>query len=172
MEGTTPSNPPAEAIEPWAAATPLDPRHLHLLRVRGLILAGLLLTIVGLADLGPLRETPVPAGAATGAVLLIAIVALIFLPGRRYRAWGYGVGRDELHIRSGVWTRVRTAVPYGRVQHIDVTQGPIQRLFGLGTLILHTAGTRGSAVALPGLDHDKAERMRDSIRAMIRQDLV
>ena len=94
------------------------------------------------------------------------------LPRRRYRAWGYREGEDELHVRRGLLVRVRTIVPFGRVQHIDVAQGPIERRFGLATLILHTAGTRGASVPLPGLPHGEAERMRDRIRAKIRQDLV
>ena len=69
-------------------------------------------------------------------------------------------------------TRIRTVVPFGRVQHIDVAQGPIERSFGLATLILHTAGTRGASVPLPGLLFDEAERMRDRIRVKIRQDLA
>jgi hypothetical protein len=67
---------------------------------------------------------------------------------------------------------VRTVVPFGRVQHIDTTQGPIERRLGLATLILHTAGTRSAAVSLPGLREADAEQMRDRIRAKIRQDLV
>ena len=94
------------------------------------------------------------------------------LPVRRYRGWGYREGEDEIEIRRGLLIRVRTIVPFGRVQHIDVAQGPIQRMFGLGTLILHTAGTHGASVPLPGLPVAEAEAMRDRIRAKIRQDLV
>ncbi len=63
-------------------------------------------------------------------------------------------------------------MPFGRVQHIDVAQGPIERQFGVARLILHTAGTRSSAVGLPGLDTGEAGRIRDVIRSRIRQDLV
>jgi membrane protein YdbS with pleckstrin-like domain len=77
---------------------------------------------------------------------------------------------DELHIQHGLWTRTRTVVPFGRVQHIDVAQGPIERAFGVGSLILHTAGTRSSAVDLPGLEFGEAGQMRDVIRSKIRQD--
>jgi membrane protein YdbS with pleckstrin-like domain len=58
------------------------------------------------------------------------------------------------------------------VQHIDVAQGPIQRMLGLATLVLNTAGTRGAAVRLPGLLHGQAEGMREQIRGKIRQDLM
>ena len=82
------------------------------------------------------------------------------------------MSEDELHVQRGLWTRERTVVPFGRVQHIDVTQGPLERRFGIGTLILHTAGTRGSAVQLPGLAFEQAGQMRDVIREQIRQDLA
>jgi membrane protein YdbS with pleckstrin-like domain len=95
-----------------------------------------------------------------------------FIPNRRYKSWGFRIDEDELHIQQGLWLRVLTIVPFGRVQHIDVAQGPLERRFGVGALILHTAGTRNSAVALPGLEHGEAGRLRDIIRAKIRQDLV
>jgi hypothetical protein len=151
--------------------TPLDPRQLTLLRIRAGIAAAVLLAIIVFADSAILRETPVPFGLASGAAVLLLGAWAILIPKRRYRSWGYELAEDELHVGHGLWTRARTVVPFGRVQHIDVTQGPLERRFGLGTLVLHTAGTRGSAVALPGLAHEEAGRMRDLIRAQIRQDL-
>ena len=65
-------------------------------------------------------------------------------------AGAIGKGEDEIEIRRGRLVRVRTIVPFGRVQHIDVAQGPIQRPFGLGTLILHTAGTQRRLGAAAG----------------------
>ena len=103
---------------------------------------------------------------------LLGLAALLVFPARRYRRWAYREGEDEIQIRRGTLVHVRTIVPFGRVQHIDVAQGPIQRPFGLATLILHTAGTHGASVRLPGLAHNDAEAMRDRIRAKIRQDLM
>ena len=151
---------------------PLHPGQLSVLRVRAFLVALAGITALLTADLGPLRETPVPFGAISGPVSLLLILWLLWSPGRRYRSWGYRVEDDELHIQQGVWTRVRTIVPFGRVQHIDVAQGPIERHFGVARLILHTAGTRSSAVGLPGLESGEAERIRDVIRSRIRQDLV
>jgi hypothetical protein len=151
--------------------TPLDPRQLTLLRIRAGIAAAVLLALVLFADGTMLRETPVPFGLASGAAALLFGAWAVLIPKRRYRSWGYELAEDELHVGHGLWIRARTVVPFGRVQHIDVTQGPLERRFGLGTLVLHTAGARGSAVALPGLAHEGAGRMRDLIRAQIRQDL-
>ena len=143
-----------------------------MLRVRAF-----LVVLVGIAalltlDLGPLRETPVPFGVISSSVAFLLIGWALWSPGRRYRSWGYRVEEDELHIQHGLWTRVRTIVPFGRVQHIDVAQGPIERQCGVASLILHTAGTRCSAVELPGLESGEAARIRDVIRSRIRQDLM
>ena len=63
-------------------------------------------------------------------------------------------------------------VPFGRVQHIDVHQGPIERAYGLATLVLHTAGTHNASVALPGLGHDDALAMREDIRAHVKRETM
>lgn len=152
--------------------TPLHPNQLWVFRIRGAIAALVVIAGALALDLGLLRETALRPGLVPAAVGLLALAAILLLPGRRYRAWGYREEEDELHVRSGLFTRVRTLVPFGRVQHIDVAHGPIERRFGLATLILHTAGTRGAAVPLPGLRHGDAEAMRDRIRAKIRQDLA
>ncbi len=154
------------------ALSPLHPKYVWVLRIRGLIAAVPFLALAVGLDFGPLRETPVPPGLVPAAVLLLALVLVAWLPGRRYRGYGYREEADELHVGAGMLFRARTVVPFGRVQHIDVAHGPVERRFGLSTLILHTAGTRGAAVPLPGLPHLEAERMRDRIRARIRQDLV
>lgn len=152
--------------------TPLHPNQIWVIRIRAGLAALVALLMVSLLDVGLLRDTALPVGAVPGVVALLALLAVLVLPPRRYRAWGYREEEDELHVRYGLFTRVRTVVPFGRVQHIDVAHGPVERRFGLATLILHTAGTRGAAVPLPGLLHEEAERMRDRIRAKIRQDLV
>ena len=151
---------------------PLHPNQKWVLRIRTGLASLALLVIAQTLDLGPLRATPVPSGLVPAALALLGAAAILLLPWRRYRAWGYCEEEDELHIRHGLLVRMRTIVPFGRVQHIDVAHGPIERAFGLATLILHTAGTRGAAVSLPGLLHADAEAIRDRIRAKIRQDLV
>ena len=78
--------------------------------------------------------------------------------------------RRELQVRHGVWTKVHTVVPLGRVQHIDISQGPLERAFAVCRLVVHTAGTMHSQVVLPGLARATAEGMRDEIRSRIRQE--
>ena len=84
-------------------------------------------------------------------------------PPIRYRHSTWRLNQSGMEIRRGVFWRHRIAVPVARVQHVDVSQGPIQRMFDLGTLTIHTAGTKNSAVELEGLRHDVALQVRDQL---------
>ena len=63
-----------------------------------------------------------------------------------------------------------TIVPFVRVQHIDVTRGPFDKMFGTAMLVVHTAGTHNSIVTLPGLSPERAAEIREAIRSEIRAD--
>lgn len=78
-----------------------------------------------------------------------------------YRRTTYKVDALGIEIRSGVVWHAVTSVPKSRVQHIDVAQGPIERAYNLGRLVIHTAGTNHSRVELPGLNHQIAFRLRN-----------
>jgi uncharacterized protein len=80
-----------------------------------------------------------------------------------HRYASYRVDPEGIEIGKGVvWRRVIN-VPRSRVQHTDVSQGPIERSFGLGTLVIFTAGTEHARVELHGLDHGLALRIRDHL---------
>ena len=85
-------------------------------------------------------------------------------PAARHRHLRYLVEEDGLCIRRGVFWRTVIWIPITRVQHTDVSQGPVQRKFGLGTLTVHTAGTAGASIALVGLEHGIASRLSDHLR--------
>jgi membrane protein YdbS with pleckstrin-like domain len=152
--------------------TPLHPKQVAVLRIRyaiaGLILAAAML----IAELATEEVNPLPFGTVLAVGIVLILAGIWRLPARRYAAWGYRVEEDELAVRHGLLIRALTLVPFGRVQHIDLAQGPLERAFGLATLVLNTAGTRGAAVKLPGLAQADAEEMRDHIRGKIRQDLL
>lgn len=152
--------------------TALDKGQLWVLRVRSMGAAAILLLALLVAEAAWLPPLPIMPGTLSAAAAVAVLAWGMLMARRRYRSWGYRLDEEELHIQHGIWTRVRTIVPFGRVQHIDVAQGPLERQFGVGTLILHTAGTRNSTVVLPGLAHEEAGRIRDVIRARIRQDLI
>jgi membrane protein YdbS with pleckstrin-like domain len=147
----------------------LEPGQLKLMRVHSAATALVLLVAVSLADYLLHREAGLPRFILLAAALLPLLYLAFVSPVRRYRAWGYEMDADELQLRHGVWTQVHTIVPLERVQHIDISQGPLERGFAVCRLLVHTAGTMHSRVVLPGLARSTAEAMRDEIRARIRQ---
>ena len=75
----------------------------------------------------------------------------------------YRVDPQGIEIRRGVLWRRTIVVPKSRVQHTDVSQGPLQRRYALGTLVIYTAGTDHAKVDLSGLSHARAMRIRDHL---------
>jgi membrane protein YdbS with pleckstrin-like domain len=100
---------------------------------------------------------------AAGVALLI-LLRLAILP-RSLRSWGYAERADDLLVRHGLLVRRLSIVPYGRMQFVDVTAGPVERLLGLATVQLHTAAAATDA-KIPGLPPDEAARLRDRLAAL------
>jgi membrane protein YdbS with pleckstrin-like domain len=132
-----------------------------LLRMRRLLLVvwlGLLAVGLGLS-LGLL------AGPAWAAFALLPLVVMAWgwgMIGRNWRSWRYAERADDLLISRGVLWREETVVPYGRMQLVEVTSGPVERHFGLASVQLHTAAAASDAT-IPGLDPAEAERLRDRL---------
>jgi membrane protein YdbS with pleckstrin-like domain len=105
------------------------------------------------------------AGAVALGAVVVAGIAVGVVVWRRYRAWGYAEREDDLLVRRGVMVKRLTVVPYGRMQFIDVTAGPVDRVFGLSTVQLHTAAAATDA-RIPGLAIPEAERLRDRLAAL------
>ncbi len=148
------------------ALAPLDHRFLNVLRWRGGILAGALLVLAAVVEL-ILHEQDLPNGIVLSLAVALGLWLTLIAPARKFAHWGFVLGDRELHVAHGWLTRVHTIVPIGRVQHIDLAQGPVERSCGVATLVLHTAGTDHSRVIVPGLARDTAEGVRDRIRAAI-----
>ena len=96
---------------------------------------------------------------AVGAAILLLRLALIE---RTWRSWGYVEREDDLYITHGVLFRSLVAVPYGRMQLVEVASGPLERAFGLATVTLKTASAETNA-SIPGLTPDEATRLRDRL---------
>ena len=96
--------------------------------------------------------------------LVLAAAEWVALRGR-YRSWGYAERDEDLLVRRGFLFRKLSVVPYGRMQFVDVTAGPVERVFGLATVKLHTAAAATDA-KLPGLASAEAERLRDRLAAL------
>lgn len=149
----------------------LDPRYVPQQRMvgrlvaLGLALASLLVLLVVFAA----AEDVTVVGRAGMATAWLGFAGLLAWhaeawPAREYAHARYRLDEDGLHIRRGVWWRTATHVPRSRIQHTDVSQGPMERSYGLGTLIVYTAGTSHARVALPGLSHEVAVALRDELR--------
>ena len=145
----------------------LERGQLTVMRIHGGAATALAMVAAAAADGLLSVQLGTPLGIVAGPVLPIAFYIAFLAPGRRYRAWSYAIDEDNLRIARGVWKRVETIVPLVRVQHIDISQGPIERASGVCRLVLHTAGTMHSRVVLPGLERTRAEKMRTAIRARI-----
>jgi len=157
----------------------LDPRVIPLDRAVGWIaaatLAGaagmaLLMALVALDGLPVLLGRLLIAGWMAFAVLL-AWQAQAWPP-RKFAHVRYRADEQGIEIHRGVFWREVVNVPRSRVQHTDVTQGPIERRLGLGTLVVYTAGTAFARVELDGLAYDDALRLRSALLPRATADAV
>jgi uncharacterized protein len=105
-------------------------------------------------------------GALAGLISVVVVavlgVTLSWFLRRRFRAWRYQERHEDLIVARGVMVQRLSVVPYGRMQFVEVTAGPVERLFGLSTVKLHTAAAASDA-RIPGLERDEAARLRDRL---------
>ena len=116
--------------------------------------------IVVPADLG--GPTPVLRWAVPLAIGIWRAIAIGVRPYIRYRVHRWEVTADTVHSLTGWLTRTWTVVPVARIQTVDVTQGALQRLFGLSTVAVLTASSQGT-VTVPQLETDVAHRVADDL---------
>ena len=137
----------------------------RLLRVRR-VLVLLWATLPGVAAAGVLLVLRGPLEAAAAVLVTTALTGLLLVAvQRRFAAWGYLEREDDLLVRRGVLVRRTSVVPYGRMQYVDVTAGPLDRRMGLATVTLHTAAAATDA-SVPGLLAPEAARLRDRLAAL------
>lgn len=148
--------------------TPLHPNHVKILRILTVLFT--LPFIIGSLVLESAQV--LPAGIFIVPVVVAAAFLILRVPLRRYHARGFEMGADRLRVVRGLLFRSDTVVPFGRVQHIDVNQGPLERYYGLATLTLYTAGNHNASVHLPGLLNEDALAMREEIRAHIKRETL
>jgi membrane protein YdbS with pleckstrin-like domain len=98
-------------------------------------------------------------------IALLGFVLSWFWPPAAYRHLRFGVDEAGIIIQQGVFFRSHIALSRVRIQHTDVSQGPLQRRFGVGTLKFYTAGSRHTRIELPGLTHNEAVALRDMLLA-------
>ena len=146
----------------------LDPRAITLWRITGALnmlplLVGASFAALALSRSGVSRLFEV---LPVLAVLVLAGVVVGVMPGLRWRRWRYEIRPDEVDLQRGIFWISRTLVPLARIQHVDTRQGPLQRRFGLSTVVLYTAAGPNQ---IPELSTPVAERARDRIAELTRE---
>jgi len=157
---------------------PLDPRIIDVRQTVGLITSAVLsaAALIALASVGfAVRPSWTIVSIAAGGWLAVSALLGWWLwrwPVISYRYASYRIDDAGLEIRRGVVWRSIVNVPQSRVQHTDVSQGPIERGHELSTLIVHTAGTEHARVGLPGLARPVAIALRDQLLPRDGRDAV
>ncbi len=146
----------------------LDPRAKVLWRITGLLKLLPLLVGAGLAGWALVRFGGV--SFLVGVMPALAVVALGgvvvgMAPGLRWRRWRYEIRPEEVDLQRGIFWVSRTLVPLARIQHVDTRQGPLQRRFGLSTVVFHTAAGPNQ---IPELSTPVAAEVRDRIAELAK----
>jgi len=152
-----------------AGLQPVEPAYRNALRMQAAIFWIPVFLVALVADRLLLSASPV-GGLLPTVIGLIALSGIGVAPNRIYRRLGYAIDGRLLRTVRGWLFHTDTVVPFVRVQHIDVTRGPVDKMFGTASLVVHTAGTHNSVVVLPGLSPERAAEIRDAIRGEIRAD--
>lgn len=146
---------------------PIDPNSVTVQRLAGAITTAVLslmalggVVIVLIASSTTWLQGGLWLAGWSGLTTAIGLFA-VFWPPVRYRYISYRLDAHGIEIRQGVWWKSTVNIPHSRVQHTDVQQGPIERSFGLATLLIHTAGTQHAVIPLSGLGHEVALAIRD-----------
>ncbi|MGH9766757.1 MAG: PH domain-containing protein [Blastocatellia bacterium] len=166
---------PGEPPSPTVGFQPLDSRVISLWRVSGLIGFGMMLL--------SLLVVVLAAGIANPRFLVWLMIAWLVLvalsvwfclwyPPRSYAAWGYRIDAKVLETRNGRVFQRAQLLPLSRLQHVDIERGPLERMFGLASLVLHTAGTHSANIRIPGLEAGEATRLRDHLIEIGGDDAV
>ena len=132
----------------------------------GLLTVGVLVVREHAAARARLAQTVAFAGA--GLLLAWTLVA----PFLAWARWRFAIGTELLLLRRGILWHEERAIPLSRLQHVDLTRGPVERAFGLATVVMFTAGTEGASFRLPGLAAPRATEVRDHILRMRGDDVV
>ncbi len=144
----------------------LDPRAMTLWRITGILNVLPLLVGACIATLALVRLGDVSfffAVLPVLAVLALGVVVVGVAPGLRWRRWRYEIRPDEVDLQRGILWIGRTLVPLVRIQHVDTRQGPLQRQFGLSTVVFYTAAGPNQ---IPELSTPVAAGVRDRIAAL------
>lgn len=153
----------------------LDPRAIKLWRTTYLVGFGIF--ILAMLAVSISVGFAAPAARIWLALGWMALTALclwfsFWHPPRYYRTWRWRIDAKVLEIRSGKLVERTRLIPLNRLQHVDLERGLFERMYGLSSLVIHTAGTHAAATTIPGLEADTAARLRDHLVEVGGDDAV
>lgn len=102
----------------------------------------------------------------------VAVTATLFLLLMSFCSWfafaatraiGYAIRDHDIIVRSGLLWKKEVIQPLKRVQHVEVTRGPIDKRYGLANVQLFSAGTSMSTFRIPGIEDALAEKIRQYV---------
>lgn len=151
----------------------LDPRarYLFYLQALGELMFWAVATLVGATFASRVVPFTWLAG-GVAAFSLLLLVRAVWLPWLSYDRWAFAVRAGDLVLSRGLIFRQVTAIPMRRIQHVDVRQGPFERLLGLSSVVIYTGSGMGADGVIPGLLTEEAGKLRDQLVAVSGDDGV
>lgn len=154
-------------MQPAVGERRLDPRQVQVWRAGwGALALGVVVLVAGAEAVVRLADgdLPIPTGVAPVLVALVAAPFVWRLPRLAFDRWRYELADTTLELERGFVVHTHTAIPYFRVQHIDITRSPIERALGLSQLVVRTAAASTDAT-IPGVAVADADELRRVILA-------
>ena len=140
----------------------IDPNYPKLLLIISSVVAVIIITVLSafLLITKPLPLTIASVGLVSAMILAVVVIKLIHLKAHKIT---YGLFKHEMVFREGLFWVSTTALPYTRLQHVNLSQGPLERKYNLVTLKCFSAGSGLAEIDLPGLNADLAEHLRQHL---------
>ncbi|MHB1453320.1 MAG: PH domain-containing protein [Saccharofermentanales bacterium] len=147
----------------------LDPRILTSWRISRWIRFGILAAIQGAVMFLFMKqdfpaEITIPVLAINAVIFAYLIITPFLYPAIEYRQWRYAISEDRVDIRHGIFFIQRTIIPIVRIQHVTITQGPINRKLGVSTILINTAS---GVFKIEGLADENAEMIAESLKSRL-----
>lgn len=111
-------------------------------------------------------------GVLSGIIFVLGLLVSFTFPHFKYKYFSFELQDEELFLERGIFIHTNTFIPLARIQHIDLQQSMLDRMYGLSKIVVHTAGTRSDELTIPGLPLHYAEEVRDFLRKFIKEDVV
>ncbi|MDO3382184.1 PH domain-containing protein [Gilvimarinus algae] len=153
--------------EPWR---PIDPSYQSVLRIVVCLVALLPLAACVAVVLFELEGLVLPAKLLAALILLLVVFLLLVWVPRRVAHTQYLLRELDVHKSTGYWWHATVSAGHNRIQHIEVTQGPLERVYGLSKLVLYTAGGGQSDIKIPGLPSETAKRLKNYLTDRITSE--